>query len=264
MRRALLALAATGCLLAPATAQDAPPSSDAKGCDPFNEAVFASPAAVPDALLAAPQATDCLMGTLATLSQRNAGAQLSPADQGALVRASGALDKLIAGGGMDAINRMRAVDSVGIVDLLSWGATSADYDTRANATNLLTNIIDNTTVCVVMDHLADPTLTTTDDGIKGRANLLATVSVVAPWATKSNYQNMWALSAFLGKQVDAGSAPTTQKLLQNFGARLAFQNSLPPSKANKNFESPGLLQSCQDYTPRWATSGDFVLQYPRQ
>lgn len=257
MSRFLLILAAFGCLAAPSEAQDV--ARPLAGCDEFDQAVFATPGSVPDVLLDSSEATNCLMGALTTLSQREVDGKLSPDDQLALVRASGALGKIVAKGGTDAIAQMRQADSLAIVDLLAYGAKSTDYDTRANSTNLLTNIIDNSTVCVVMDHLADPALAASEDGFKGRAALLATVSVVAPWATKSNYENMQQLSGYLDHQIEASTAPKSANLLKNFDARLAYQTKLPLGQASKDFDS---VAGCQAYTPRWATSGGFVLHYP--
>jgi hypothetical protein len=262
MNRLLLILATLGCLVVPSAAQEV--AAPAGGCDEIDAAVFATPGSVPDFLLDTPGATNCLMGALTTLSQREVDGQLSTDDNLALLRATGALGKIIAKGQGDPIARIREADSIAIVDLLAYGAKSTDYDTRANTTNLLTNIIDNSTVCVVMDHLADPTLSASEDGFKGRAALLATVSVVAPWATKSNYENMKQLSGYLDGQVDVGKAPKTGELLKNFDERLDYQGTLPVEKANKNFENAGSLTSCQNYTPRWATSGAFVLHYPAQ
>lgn len=231
-------------------------------CGLYDAAVFSTPGSVPDPLLDSPIATVCLMGALTQLSIRAPGGQLTPDDEAALVRVSGALGKLIDRFGTKAIEQMREADSLGVIDLLSYGATNPNTDTRLNSTALLSNIIDNSTVCVAMDHLADPALAGTDYGIKGRANLLASVSVVAPWATKSNYANMEALSAFVGEQLQAGTMLKTQDLLKNFNDRLQYQDSL--ANPNKEHENSDLLSSCQSYQPKWAVGGAFQLSYPAQ
>jgi hypothetical protein len=67
------------------------------------------------------------------------------------------------------------------------------------STLILANVIDNTTVCVPIDHLYDPSIS-----INGRANLLSVVSVVAPWAYRQKYDNISKVQARISSTISEG------------------------------------------------------------
>jgi ABC-type transporter Mla subunit MlaD len=87
---------------------------------------------------------------------------------------------------------------------------------------VLGNVIDNTTVCVPLTHLNDPTLLATASGINGRANLLSLVSVVAPWAYKENSENIARTRASILGQVNSNdpNLKGTVARLENISRRL--------------------------------------------
>ena len=66
-----------------------------------------------------------------------------------------------------------------VVQTLAWSARGDNKDLRINATYILANVVDNSNVCVVLDHLRDPKLPE-----NGRVNLLQVVVPVASYAYK--------------------------------------------------------------------------------
>lgn len=90
------------------------------------------------------------------------------------------------------IGKFRSSDDIDVVSVLTYGATSDIYDIRLNSVIILGNIIDNSTVCVPLTYLNDPTILASEVGLKGRINLLSIVSVVAPWAYKENFDSIQA------------------------------------------------------------------------
>jgi hypothetical protein len=120
-----------------------------------------------------------------------------------------------------------------------------------NALVILGNIIDNTTVCVPIDHLYDPVLIKGDEALasKWRANLLGVVAVPAPWANKENYNAILRVQQYWKQKV--AEDPRFQSLsdvLENIGKRLETQSN--PNR-NETLKQAGLT-SCLDYKPKWA------------
>ncbi|MDC9823764.1 hypothetical protein PRN20_08465 [Devosia sp. ZB163] len=229
-------------------------------CAPFTEATK-TPGAVPDELLAdMDTSVPCLMGVLGDLAKQGAKAELVETERDKLNRATAALGKLISAKGVPAIDQMRALDTTEIASLLSFGARSGDYATRVNSTMLLSNIVDNSTVCVVMDHLADPQLTTTEGGKNGRANLLSVASVVAPWAMRSNYANMQKLLDYVEEDiVDETDVAQTTRIVAAFKERLAFQEKV--AVPNRNIDSAE-ARRCNEWPVLYDNSAGFRIQYP--
>lgn len=233
----------------------------ADGCSPISGAVFGTSGAVPDSLLAdATTAMPCLVDTLKDLARRVRTTEIGEPERDALNRATAALGKLIDSKGVPMIQQVREVDTPDVVSLLSFGARSNDRTTRLNSTLVLSNIVDNSTVCVVMDHLADPDLTRSVEGRNGRANLLAVVSVVAPWAMKSNYQNMQKLIGYVAADIkDKDDVADTTRILANFEERLKFQDKVDPP--NRNVDSLA-SRSCWAWTPLYGSNTAFRIEYP--
>lgn len=80
--------------------------------------------------------------------------------------------------------RIKANRTKKAVQNLIWGARSGSKELRVNSTYILANIVDNTTICLVLHHLRDPDLSA-----DGRVNLLQVVQVVATYAYKENAQS---------------------------------------------------------------------------
>lgn len=244
----------------PATNADAQALS-ADGCTPISGAVFGASGAVPDSLLAdATAAMPCLVDTLKDLARRVRTTEIGEPERDALNRATAALGKLIDSKGVPMIQQVREVDTLDVVSLLSFGARSNDRTTRLNSTLVLSNIVDNSTVCVVMDHLTDPDLTKSTEGKNGRANLLAVVSVVAPWAMKSNYQNMQKLISYVAEDINGkDDVADTTRILASFEERLEFQDKVV--QANRNVDSLA-SKSCWQWAPLYGSNTAFKIEYP--
>ena len=178
-----------------------------------------------------------------------------PEDWKQVVRATGAVRIIIANNettGKEinpAVQLFRAETTLEATSTLSYAARSEDDgDARLNATLVLGNVIDNQHLCVPIDHLYDPKI-----GTKGRANLLAVVSVVAPWAYKENYEKIDALYQYMKEKLDPlggqDDLKQTFAILDNIRQRLDFQQK-PDS--NKRTSIPKDLRACEHYAPIWA------------
>jgi hypothetical protein len=120
------------------------------------------------------------------------------------------------------IRKFRDLDNIDVVSVLSWGARSDSPDIRSNSLLILGNVIDNTTICVPLTHLNDPSLMKSPSGVNGRANLLSLLSVVAPWAYKENSENIARTRASIAAQVDSNdpNLKGTVARLENIAIRL--------------------------------------------
>lgn len=167
------------------------------------------------------------------------------------IQATGAVRTLLANRGMRAINEFRDADSLDTIAVLAAGARGTNANARVNAALILSDVIDNSGLCVVIDHLYDPTLAESDSGRSGRLNLLGIAAVVAPWAFKENYQNLTRLQAYMGETLDREKdTRETRRVLQNLGDRLSFQDK--SGNATKTTPLPADSRQCYAYTPQWA------------
>ena len=137
--------------------------------------------------------------------------------------------------------------NISVARILTYGARSDDKNARQNSMWILANVIDNTTVCVPLDHLYDPAISPS-----GRANLLAIVSVVAPWAYKENYNNIKTVVAFTQHKLSDSTSDLldTSSILNNIEQRLQTQND----NTNKIEAIPSNLQTCKHYPLQYAKS----------
>jgi hypothetical protein len=177
-----------------------------------------------------------------------------------VVRATGAARVIIANNetpGKEinpAVQLFRTETTLDATSTLSYAARTEDNgDARLNATLVLGNVIDNQHLCVPIDHLYDPKII----GTKGQANLLAVVSVVAPWAYKENYERIDALYQYTEGMLKQRSGQDDMKqtfaILDNMRQRLVSQKL----DSNKGTSIPKDLRACEHYKPIWA--GDKLL-----
>jgi hypothetical protein len=215
---------------------------------------------VDDRLLAEwPTALPCLVTFLRTLKQTVTSPQFeaSPKMLGEFLRATGAVRTIMANNAQrlsEIIEKFRELTDLDVTSVLTYGARSDDYNARLNAMFILANVIDNTTVCVPLDHLYDPLIS-----INGRANLLSIVSVVAPWAYKENYDNISRARSFMLNKVpkDDPNFKQTNDILSNIDLRLKSQTN----DSNKGVPIPTALQKCKNYKPSWANLNGVNLSY---
>jgi hypothetical protein len=123
---------------------------------------------------------------------------------------------------------------------------------------ILANVIDNRTVCVPLDHLYDSRLGSKeiDYSVRGQANLMAVVSVVAPWAYRENYDNIQTMVNVLGPKIDP-SLKQTLDILKNIQTRLNSQTN----ENNKGVPLPDYAKDCAKYVPTWANANTVNLKY---
>jgi len=221
---------------------------------------------VPEKLLADYMvAIPCLVSALEKLKAEMDSPNFSPVVRAKFLRATGAVRTIMAINNSPeeklrkVIEEFRKANSPDVASVLSFGARSDDYNTRLNAMLVLSNVVDNTTVCAPIDHLYDAGALDQGTGaaIKGRANLLAVVSVVAPWAYKENYANISNVREFWSKKIPPNDPKFKQTLeiLENIRARLDSQKS---SGSNRFVPIPEDLQKCKrKFTARWAPSDKF-------
>ncbi|HLH92025.1 MAG TPA: hypothetical protein VKX28_26635 [Xanthobacteraceae bacterium] len=240
-----------------------PAWAQAKDSCGFFQGAVRSGEVIPDKLLLADWrgALRCLAGILDGLKPAVEDAPQAEAWK-QVVRAAGAIRIIIANNdpakllGADdkaglpinpAITAFRTFATLDAVSTLAYAARSDDENARLNALLVLGNVIDNQTVCVPIDHLYFK-----DIGIKGRANLLSVVSVVAPWAYKQNYENIDAVYHYTSDLLKNSHDDVRQTLaiLDNIRKRLDYQSTL--TNPNKDASLPEDLRACKSYRSKWA------------
>jgi hypothetical protein len=220
-------------------------------------------AIVPDALLGdTDSALPCLIGVIRRLKPQASNDDFDDEVRARYLSATAAIRSILArltaqdkandNGELvkNFIANFRRLDDLDTVEVLTYGARNQNPDVRLNSLLILANIVDNTTVCVPLDHLFDPNLDRTDYGKKGRANLLAVVSVVAPWAYAENFQNINSARNFSADQIAGGQpAPDTQRIIKNVDDRLKSQTD----RSNKSVRLPEqLARDCKAYRLKFA------------
>jgi hypothetical protein len=181
----------------------------------------------------------------ATVDSANFGA--SPKVLGEFLRATGAVRTIMTNNTQQLstiIETFRELTDLGVTSVLTYGARSDDYNARLNSIFILANVIDNTTVCVPLDQLYDPSIS-----VNGRANLLSVVSVVAPWAYRENFDNITKAHLFVTSKVSKAdpNLKQTNDILSNIDSRLKSQTN----DSNKGVYLPRALQRCKGYRPMW-------------
>lgn len=226
-------------------------------CVPYFTSVFDSNKSISYGLLEEGKrltAIKCLVQALKKLSPDVVSPDIEESKRGALNRTAAALLRIVDKGGFPSIQEIRKYDDISVASVLAFGSRNDDRETRLNSMNLLSNIIDNSTVCVPMDHLADP-----DIGINGRANLIAVVSVVAPWAQQSNFNNMKRLVEFLKIKIEEQEdVQKTNELIKTLIDRLDYQDTI--QNPNKNTET-SIMDECRNMPAKWANTPQFTLDY---
>ena len=124
-------------------------------------------------------------------------------------------------------------------------------DLRLNSVWILTNVVDNTTVCAPLSHLNDPTLqkaveANNSTALSARTNLLSVITIVAPWAYKENFENIAATTKKVSASFQRNDAnfKITQSIVDNINVRLASQTN----SSNMNVKMrPEWGQACKAF-----------------
>jgi hypothetical protein len=275
----ITALALSCIMLVPTTTRAVAQSSDA--CSPYVNAVEGGSASsvpiVPDRLLTNwATAIPCLVQIVGGVKDSVTSPNPSPEIRSKLLSATGAIraimttlsaadEKAKSGSDPNAprqdtlnefINLFRTLDNLDVISVLTYGMRSDSYDMRLNSVLILGNVIDNSTICVPLIQVYDKRGEKESSYVNGRANLLAVISVVAPWAYRENYDNIQRTKDFVQRKVGTdASIPTTGKILVNIDQRLKSQ----VGDTNKNVQlSPEIKSNCAAYMKRFLPNADLV------
>src|SRR6185295_17781680 len=104
-----------------------------------------------------------------------------PPDQQSYLLSITDIIRTILSANAEAITLFRACDDGFIIKPIIWAARGQNPSLRLNATLILGNTVDNTTICYLLHHLRDPNISS-----NGRANLLGATVAVASYAYKEN------------------------------------------------------------------------------
>jgi hypothetical protein len=246
------------------------PAQDQSPCGAYVTAVNASQIGssqkipvVPESLLADWQrALTCLVPIIESLKSQVNEDVFTPETQARFMSATAAIRSIISRAtAQDTISKndsesrkvitaFRNLDNLDVTWVLSYGVRNQNPDIRLNALLILANVIDNTTLCVPLDHVFDEALEQSDHGKRGRANLLSVISVVAPWAYRENFKNIEAARDFVQRKVTGKDEfRDTQTILKNITERLASQR--PNSNKAVSLTPSELRKPCQEYPLKW-------------
>lgn len=232
-----------------------------RDCSPFFDAVAAGnakvPAVVPDRLfLDTDLAIRCLVAVSSKINTEIGQTGASAETSAKLLSTTAAIRTLMTtpsygqpraalASFVDAFQKSADAD-LNVASALSYGARDENADLRLNSVLILGNVIDDATVCVPIVQLNDPRLLGTPTGVRARANLLGIVNVVAPYASRENFNNLQSTIKSVEKTFDRGDPNfnSTSRLLANISARLAAQTD----SSNKNVTMPeNQRRSCDEY-----------------
>lgn len=140
------------------------------------------------------------------------------------------------------VDFLRQNNSIDAVFTLAYLARSQNYSLRYNSSFILANIVDNNTVCVIVDHIYDRTYLEDEVGRNGRANLLGVLRAVAAWVGPLNRGRILKMVDTIGIAIaQEKDVETTRRLLDELMIRLVRE----PSESGRG-------GNCAFYTPKFA------------
>jgi hypothetical protein len=118
----------------------------------------------------------------------------------------------------EAIRVFRSCRNDAMIKSLVSAARGEHPGIRVNATLILGNVIDNTTVCFVLHQLRDPSIS-----VPGRANLLGITVAMASYAYKENAQAIEETLRSLAPTIESekGDLAQTKNLIADLRARVS-------------------------------------------
>jgi hypothetical protein len=133
------------------------------------------------------------------------------------------------------IHAFRDIGSHSAIRPLVWAARGEDRPLRINSTYVLASVVDNRTVCVVLHHLRDPSISP-----DGRVNLLQVAMSMAGYAYADIVEEtMETLEIIRSTQTDIGSQ--SARLMEDLDRRTR-------GSSNRNDRSPFPECSGYDYS----------------
>jgi hypothetical protein len=139
-----------------------------------------------------------------------------------------------------AIGTFRESDTANTIKLLTWAARDPENieqnrNLRFNATYILAGVVDNSSLCIVLDHLRDAKLNP-----NGKVNLLQVAASAARFAYKENVKAALETVDIMSPRVNENPTPKSVVLLKALAGN---------ATASPNAEMPLPFEAtyCRDY-----------------
>jgi len=138
------------------------------------------------------------------------------------------------------VQLFRKLETEKTIKVLAWATRGSDNSAserslRFNSAYILANVVGNSNLCIILDHLRDPDL-----GPNGMINLLQVAAVVAGHAYKENLEAIRGTVAILRPRVaDAGSG--------KIAILVATLSQLAESSPNSDMPLPDESSYCRAY-----------------
>ena len=249
-------------------------------CSPYFDAVGAgkpgAPAVVPDRLLLDTDlAVRCLVAVVGAINSEIGQNGMAPETSTKLWGATDAIRTLMTAPSSNAegsvasalpifVDRFRkyAGADLNVASALTYGMRDDNNYLRINSVLIMSNVVDDATVCVPLIHLNDPKLIDSTSGVHARANLLGVVNVVAPYTSRDNFDNTRTTLHFIRSVLDQGdpNLAATNRIIANMSARLDAQTD----NSNRSVPMPETQRKrCKEYLDNYTKSGHTVrdIQY---
>jgi hypothetical protein len=133
---------------------------------------------------------------------------------------------------VDAITLFRVCHDTATIKPLISAARADTQPLRLNATLILGNIVDNTSVCFVLHQLRDPKI-----NVNGRANLLGVTYAVASYAYSDNVKAINDTLDVLRPRIEA-NATQTLKLISDITSRVNASSNKSATLADAGLKEP--------------------------
>jgi len=176
-------------------------------------------------------AVRCIVPEIAKFEDDLAARRVLPRLQGGYreyLSMADALQEMISVVGRPAITEIRKVATPEFASALAAGARSPEYNIRIASSYVLSNVIDNSTACVVLDYLHAPVQESEEDNpdIYGRANLVYTLNAVVLWSYKEIFDSIVMTHQEISQRIitlpirERNNLGSTQRGLDNVGERI--------------------------------------------
>lgn len=173
----------------------------------------------------------CIVPKIARFEEELAERQVLPRLKGGYreyLSMADALREMIEVVGRPAITEIRKFSTPEFASALAAGARSPEYNIRIASSYVLSNVIDNSSVCIVVDYLHAPVQESQTDNpdIYGRANLVYTLNAVVLWSYKENFESIVMTHRRISRRIstlpslEAQNLQSTQRGLDNIWERI--------------------------------------------
>jgi hypothetical protein len=187
-------------------------------------------------------ALPALMAAIPQFLRRNAEPSTWPSTQRDVAIVLTDVIRVILSNDSPSILRFRQCTTDAIIKPLTWAARGDNQRLRVNSANILANVVDNTTVCIVLHHLRDTNIST-----NGRANLLGVTNSMASYAYRENVNEIGKTLEIVNAQIGASIGfDQSRIIIRDIYSRLAqsenketsLQTSLKEYCGSYNYSAP--------------------------